>query len=160
MSSQDELILRPSKMSMALFFIFCFAFTIIGGLMIHVGRRSGWFVAGVFGFGSLVFFLQLLPNCSFLELGPDGFTVRSLYRSHQYGWADVDHFAVTRVGVNKMVAFDFSSGYEKGQTARRMATNISGYEGALPDSYGMKPEQLSELMSEWKARHCDERRVT
>lgn len=127
--------------------------------MIYDDRGAGWFVAITFGLGSLVFILQLLPNSSTLLLEPDGFTVRSLYRSHKYKWDDISHFAVTRIGVNKMVAFDFSGSYEKGQRARQLSAGLSGYEGALPDSYGMKPEHLAQLLNEWKSRYSDERRV-
>ncbi len=144
---------------MGLFLALCVAFTIIGGLMVYNHRPAGWFVAIVFGLGSIVFVVQLWPNSSYLLLEADGFTVRSLYRSHKYGWADVDYFAVTRIGVNKMVAFDFASDYEKGRRARRMAVGISGYEGALPDRYGMRPEQLADLLNEWKARYGDETRA-
>ena len=109
-------------------------------------------MAIVFGLGSLVFAFQLLPDSSYLLLGPKGFTVRTLYRSHKYGWAEVERFGVTRIGANKTVAFDFSGEYGKYHVARQVAAGISGYEGALPDTYGMKPERLAELLNEWKAR--------
>lgn len=152
MYSQNTLILRPSKIRMGLFLALCLAFTVVGGLMIYGNQRAGWYVVIVFGLGSLVFAVQLLPGSSYLLLEPDGFTVRALYRSQKYGWAEVERFGVTHIGGNKTVAFDFSSEYGKGRVARRVAAGISGYEGALPDTYGMKPEQLAELLNEWKAR--------
>ncbi|HET9789479.1 MAG TPA: hypothetical protein VFP47_20255, partial [Pyrinomonadaceae bacterium] len=84
--------------------------------------------------------------------GPKGFTVRTLYRSEKYRWAEVERFGVTRIGGNKMVGFDFSREYDKHHVGRQVAAGISGYEGALPDTYGMKPERLAELLNEWKAR--------
>jgi hypothetical protein len=137
---------------MGLFLALCLAFTVAGGWMIYGHQREGWFVSIVFGLGSLVFALQLLPGSSYLLLEPDGFTVRTLYRSQKYAWAEVERFAVTRTGGNKTVAFDFSSEYGKYHVARKVAAGISGYEGALPDTYGMKPERLAELLNEWKAR--------
>lgn len=120
--------------------------------MIYSHRQGGWFVAIVFGLGSLVFAVQLLPGSSYLLLEPDGFTVRTLYRLQKYRWAEVERFGVTRIGGNKTVAFDFSGQYGKDRVARQVAAGISGYEGTLPDTYGMKPEQLAELLNEWKAR--------
>ena len=152
MSSQNILILRPSKIRMGLFLAICLAFTVGGGWMIYGDREGGWFVAIVFGLGSLVFAAQLLPDSSYLLLGPDGFTVRTLYRSQKYRWAQVERFGVTRIGGNKTVAFDFSREYRKYHVARQVAAGISGYEGTLPDTYGMKPERLAELLNEWKAR--------
>jgi hypothetical protein len=137
---------------MGLFLALCLAFTFIGGWMIYSQRQGGWFVAIVFGLGSLVFTFQLLPDSSYLLLGPKGFTVRTLYRSEKYRWVEVERFGVTRIGGNKMVGFDFSSEYGKHQVGRQVAAGISGYEGALPDTYGMKPERLAELLNEWKAR--------
>lgn len=144
---------------MGLFLAVCLAFTVGGGWMINDHREGGWFVAIVFGLGSLVFALQLLPDSSYLLLGPDGFTVRTLYRTQKYRWAQVEHFGVTRIGGNKTVGFDFSSKYGKYHVGRQVAAGISGYEGSLPDNYGMKPERLAELLNEWKARG-DERRTT
>jgi hypothetical protein len=137
---------------MGLLLALCLAFTVVGGWMIYGRRPAGWFVAVLFGLGSLVFALQLLPGSSYLLLEPDGFTVRTLYRSQKYGWAEVERFGVTRIGGNKTVAFDFSSQYGKYRVARQVAAGLSGYEGTLPDTYGMKPERLAELLNEWKAR--------
>lgn len=154
MNDQRVLTLRPSKTSMILYFALCSIFTVVGALMIGDGRTMGWLIAVLFGLGSLVFLLQLLPNCSYLRLDPTGFTMCSLFRSHHYRWSEVEHFGITRIGLNKMVAFNFSDQFDRARIARRVATEISGYEGALPDPYGMKHEQLAELMNQWKVR-CD-----
>ena len=76
--------------------------------MIQGHRQGGGFAAIVFGLGSLVCALHLLPGSSYLLLEPDGFTVRTLYRSQRYGWAEVERFGVTRIGGNKTVAFDYA----------------------------------------------------
>lgn len=160
MHNQNTLILRPSKIRTGLILALTLAFTVIGGWMVHGHRRGGWFAAIVFGLGSLVCALQLLPGSSYLLLEPDGFTVRTLYRSQRYGWAEVERFGVTRIGGNKTVAFDFSSRYERWRVGRQVAAGISGYEGMLPDTYGMKAEQLAGLLNEWKARAGDAGRAT
>jgi hypothetical protein len=160
MHSHNILILRPSKIKVGLILALCLAFTVGGGWMIHGHRRGGWFAAIVFGLGSLICALQLLPGSSYLLLEPDGFTVRTLYRSQKYGWAEVERFGVTRIGGNKTVAFDFSRRYERWRMGRQVAAGISGYEGMLPDTYGMKAEQLAGLLNAWKTRAGDAGRTT
>jgi hypothetical protein len=51
-----------------------------------------------------------------------------------------------------MVVFNFSVTFDKAKTARLVASVIAGYEGALPDTYGMRADQLADLLNEWKAK--------
>jgi len=51
-----------------------------------------------------------------------------------------------------MVAISFSELYRKAKTTRGLARFIAGAEGALPDTYGMKADQLANLLNEWKSR--------
>jgi hypothetical protein len=124
--------------------------------MIAKDEPKGWFVSLAFGIGSVFFIVQTLPNSSYLLLKEDGFTVCSLYRASGLKWSDIEEFVVCHVNAgfitaNKIVAFNFSSTYNRRQKAREMSRSIAGCEGALPDTYGMSAEKLAELMNNWKA---------
>jgi len=126
------------------------AFTAGGVLMIMSGELLGWFVAVVFGLCVLVFTVSLLPGANCLRVGPNGFTIRSLFRSHSYRWSDVRGFGVGRVGVKWMVVFDFTDEFQGTPRLRKISVALAGHEGALPDSYGMPLEALAELLNEYR----------
>ena len=42
-----------------------------------------------------------------------------------------------------MVAFNFAPGFPGSTVARRLAVLLSGWEGALPDTYGMGAGELA-----------------
>jgi hypothetical protein len=118
--------------------------------MIAAGELIGWFVAVFFGLCTLVLMASLLPNASYLRVSPDGFTMCSLFRAHSFRWSDVCGFSVGRVGVNRMVVFDFSDEFRGTPRLRKVAIALAGHEGALPDSYGMPLEALARLMNEYR----------
>jgi len=110
------------------------------------GQVLGWFCAAFFGIGVLVCTINLSPNSSFLVLNSKGFTMRSLYREHSYKWTDVETFAVRSVGFRRMVVFKFSDGYTGQPRMRRIASAMTGAEGALPDTYGLSLHELADKM--------------
>jgi hypothetical protein len=52
-----------------------------------------------------------------------------------------------------MVGWDFRSDYEKFKRSRAAARAIGSFEGALPDSYGMKPAELAALLEQLRAMY-------
>jgi len=50
-----------------------------------------------------------------------------------------------------MVVFNYSDHYDRVKMMRGFARKIAGYEGALPDTYGMSADQLADLLNNWKA---------
>lgn len=147
--------LRPNRFKcLALLLLSC-AFVAIGLNMVFDGNTVGWLIISwlsivFFGLGALVFIVQLLPNAAYLQLDQEGFTVCSLFRSSSYRWSDVDTFEVTLIGLNRMVVFNFSESYHQALSMRQIATAISGYEGALPDSYSLSVPALAALLNEYR----------
>src|SRR5262249_18582680 len=105
MDTTRECLLRPSRRKLLGLLALSGGFTAVGVWMASDGQWLGWIVATFFGLGAVVFAVQFLPNSTYLRLGPDGFVVCSLFRSHTCRWVDVDRFGVGYVGVNKMVVF-------------------------------------------------------
>lgn len=148
----STLLLRPRRAKWLLLLVASLAFTVVGGLMIRDGEAKGWFVAAVFGLSTLVAGGLLLPGSAYLRLTPDGFEMRSLFRSSRTRWADVAGFRAGRIGLNKLVLFSYVPSYTRSATARALASALTGTEAALPDTYGYTAEALAELLDDWRAR--------
>lgn len=145
-SIQTPITLRPSRAQATLLFIICLGFVVGGILMVREGELMGYFCGGFFALCLPVFALQFHPKAAYLHLASDGFTVCSLFRAHTVRWSHVREFAVILVGPNRMVAWNFTSDYPATGRARAISKSLSGYEAALPDTYGMKPQELADLM--------------
>jgi hypothetical protein len=147
---KDEVILRPRKSSALLYLMLCAAFTAGGIWMIANDKPAGWSVSSFFGLGVVVFIVNLPPSSSYLLLKKEGFTVCSLYRKSSFKWSDIEEFVVGYLIGPKMVVFNFSLTYDRQQKSRIISKAIAGYEGALPDTYGMSAKELAELLNNWK----------
>ena len=117
-----------------------------------VGMRNERPVAGAltalfFGLCSLVFLISLHPRARSLTLREDGFEYTSLFRKHFVKWSDVSRFGIANVAMNTFVSWNYSSSFTGQATARKAAKSLAGYEGALPDSYGMSAAQLVEILT-------------
>ena len=108
---------------------------------------------GFFGLGVLVALISFHPRASFLTLSASGFEFASLFRRHQFAWADVAGFVPIIIAGNKMVGWDFAARYSKSQTLRGVSTAMAGVEGALPDTYGHSNIELARLLNELRARY-------
>lgn len=145
-------VLRPSRGKLLAQVLLGLVFAVVGVWMGRSGKSAGWFVAGVFGIGSLGLSVQLFPNASYLALSAEGFVMCSMFRPWKFAWTDVGAFAVGHLGNRKVVMFNFSDSYRKLAAGRAVARIISGAEGALPDTYGMGAEELARLLNEWRLR--------
>jgi hypothetical protein len=143
---QIPMTLWPSRKQTSLLFVICLAFVVIGTLMVRDGKPMGYFCGGFFALGLPVFAIQFHPKAAYLHLTSDGFTFCSLFRAHTVQWAHVREFAVICVGPNQMVAWNFTPDYSATGRARAISKGLLGYEAALPNTYGMKPQELAELM--------------
>jgi hypothetical protein len=150
MDTSSTRILRPNRFKTFGWLALCAGFTAGGAWMIFSGEPMGWLPALFFGLCVVVFVVTLLPNSAYLRVSQDGFTVCSLFRAQSYRWSDVGPFTVGRIGPNRMVVFNFSGRYRAQPRARKAAAALTGYEGALPDSYGMSLEELASLLNGYR----------
>lgn len=105
-----------------------------------------WLVVGFFGFVAVAGAITLLPNAGFLKLDADGFTTRSMFRDSRTRWQDVGAFSTMSVRGNSFVTYD------KGEDSMIAAVNrmVGDLSNALPDTYGMKAEELAALMERYR----------
>jgi hypothetical protein len=113
-----------------------------------------WIFVVFFGGGALIFAVNLLPGSSYLKVSPDGITYSTLYKCRHYAWEDIDKFGVMAVGMNRTVGMSFSSRYSGLERTRKAVATVSGYEGSLPDTYGMKAKELADMLNALKAKHA------
>jgi hypothetical protein len=52
-----------------------------------------------------------------------------------------------------MVMFNFAASYTKTSSLRSFNASVFGYEGGLPDSYGLSHEELANLLNAYLQRH-------
>lgn len=150
-----EIVLRPSKRRTTLYFLGCLGFVIIGAMQIarHEAGVIGWLCVLFFGLCVAVFAIQFIPGASYLRIRSDGFRFCSLFRkSPQILWRDVSNFRVTSVppSGHRIVVFDWHAAPNRG--VRRMNRHLVDATDGLPDSYGLSPEELAELLNAWRSR--------
>jgi len=122
--------------------LICLGFTVIGVFMILEGDGfDAWLVASFFGLGLVVTLAQFWPAASYLKLTPKGFVCCTLFRNWSAGWESVSEFYVGRVGKDERVVFKRS-----GSSAMKF----------LPDTYGRTPQELADLMNDWRRRGIGE----
>ena len=146
MSGDGVEVLRPSPLKWLAMVALSAAFVWIGAIIRGTHPLAGWGCIVFFGLCGAIGVLNLLPDASRLLVDDDGFEIRSLFRASRVHWADVARFGTMRVGVNTLVGFDFVDGYRGGDRLRRLNRNLSGFQGALPDTYGLKAAALAERL--------------
>ena len=114
----------------------------------------GYFCAGVFALGLPVFALQFHPKAAYLHLAPEGLTFCSLFRAHTVPWAQIQEFGAIHIGPNPMVAWNFKPEARDTGTVRAVSRSLYGFESALPDTYGMKAQELADLLEGLRQRYA------
>jgi hypothetical protein len=138
----------PKQWKTFLFLLICTMFAAIGIWMIRTGDNRGYLGAIFFGLGCIIFLIHLLPDSAYLRITAEGLEFCSLFRKHRLLWEAVSEFgaiAIRQNGitVNKLVSFNYTQEYYPYKWGRKISAAMSGYEAALPDTYGFKAEDLA-----------------
>jgi hypothetical protein len=140
---------RTSRKRWATIGVVAVAFVAAGVVMMLDGNFWGWVTVAFFGLCLVVAGWQLVSPGR-LILTPEGFTVVTLGRTMRYELAKCGVFTVWRnpFGGTRMVVFDYEgSDGRLGRANRRLA----GASASLPDTYGMKAEQLARILNDARA---------
>ncbi|MCI0352484.1 MAG: hypothetical protein L0Z53_23955 [Acidobacteriales bacterium] len=148
----EPITLRPSLRKNLGLLVLCSLFVAGGIWMGKSGEWPGYLIAGFFGLGIPVAILNSLPGASYLIIERDGLTMCNLFRKNRTLWEDVDEFFVVKMKQNgltthTMVGFNYSPSYDRTRTARKVAKFLSQCEGALPDTYGQKPQEFADYLN-------------
>ena len=98
---------------------------------------------------ALPFLLLPLIRGSVLRLDADGFEVFQGLKRSGFQWRDTSDFVVADVGA-PMVFFN-STAIDAG-TIAALNQRMTGFSGALPDTYGMDAWTLAALLNAWRER--------
>jgi len=150
MQTDRTILLRPKLTKWLVIALGSLAFVLIGIWMVRSRERFGWLGIVFFGLCLSVSLICILPKASYLQLTPDGFTICSLFRAHTIRWEDVTGFGVGRVFTTKMVMFNYVESYRRSPKLRLLNTELTGFEAAMPDSYGLRHEDLADLLNRYK----------
>jgi hypothetical protein len=150
----EKLVLHASKGKnlglLAMSLVFCAASV----WMLSIGKVIGWFPLIIFGLGAIVFGINLLPSAALLELTSEGFACTALFRKQKITpWNHVARFGVAHVSLNRMLGWDYVPEHRPAGKAPDIAKAGTGFEAALPDTYGLKLPELVALMEDWQRRH-------
>ncbi|SRX53819.1 STM3941 family protein [Aequorivita sp. CIP111184] len=150
---EETLILKPKKITTIIWLLICTLFVITGFTVMDEKILVKWVGIIFFGLGIIVFIIELFPNSAYLKLSNEGFEVCSLYRSNFTKWEEVDGFGIFYIRFHAMVVFNYTGEHKKHKTGKKVARFLSSYQGALPQTYGVKTIKLAELMNEWKFKN-------
>ena len=143
--------LCPSLKRWGLMFAGCALFAITGQAMIRDGQLTGWFVLIFFGLGMLVAAIAMLPGAAALTLDPTGFEITNFYRRSRTRWQDASDFTAARIPPARLRFVLFNVAGRSG-TLSRINTAFAGHNGSLPDTYDLSPDDLAQLMAQWRER--------
>lgn len=102
--------------------------------------------------GGVPFLLFMLIKGASLRLDREGFEIVQAWRRSRTHWRDASPFelAVVSGTLQRMVVFDDAA--QASSKLAAMNRSLTGRTSALPDTYGLSLEALSELMNAWQAR--------
>jgi hypothetical protein len=169
----ERLVLRPSKRKWTLILLGCVALD-LGALWLirtgaplkappfPIGDATFWVWCGVvlFALGIPMSLVVMFSGRYFLELTRDGFTIGDLVRPRTFRWLAVGPFGVEKsitpqgIVYRKVVRFE---GVSTALEGLGRVTELMNPLGQLPDTYGMRAEDLAALMNRYrKAKHLAE----
>jgi len=109
----------------------------------------------------IVSFVHIVTTVRRLELDERGFRWRSLFFQRldyfsDYSWKDVSSFRVNEFGY---VVFDVNEGSANKKREvqvlprdLQLVKKLFGSTGGLPDTFGLPPHDLAELLNTWKKK--------
>ena len=162
----SELTLHTSKAKSLLLLLASLLFTVAGVYMALDGELMGHVGYVFFGLCSLAYVVQLITGGGYLKLTEDEFEFFSGFgRKQCVSWDDVDSFgvAVVRnlsryyVPPTRLVGWNYKQGVDVSKFGRVTSKTLSGREACLPDTYGMKLEELVSLLNEHLERSRNRR---
>lgn len=153
----DIIILRPRKLKYLILLlsgVFIIAF--FGIMMILVGILVGWLVLVALLF--LLVLAKFVFDSHYLILDSEGFTLKGLFGSTSYKWADIEEFRVVWEYFFKAILFKYSNSFQTTSTAQTIVRKLSFGLRTFPDIYAMKAEDLAALMNKLRkqATHSSE----
>jgi hypothetical protein len=146
---KENLFFRSNRSKYIRSFVSSAVFTVLSIKLLFISGSFLWLLPAVFfilaGTASLI---MILPNQSYLKLDEMGITIRSMFRTINIAWHEVENFYIQRKNMRDVVAFNFT---QKNLNYLNFANLVSKNEN-LPDDYGMKAGELADLLEYYRIR--------
>ena len=144
--------LYPKKTFAVKLLLMCVVFVAMALALAQSHPWMGYPLAGFFGLFIPPAIIMLLPGSAYLRITEEGLTISNLFRKTLFAWDVIDEFVVVElkrrgVNVGKIVGFNCVQSYDRFAAGRRFVRAINECEVALPGDYGMKVEELAELLN-------------
>ena len=162
----SELTLHTSKAKRLLLLLASLLLTVAGVFLAQDGELMGHMAYAFFGLCSVAYMVQLTIGRGYLKLRDDEFEfVFGFGRKQCVKWDDVGSFGVAvlrnlsryYVPPTQLVGWNYKQGVDTSKFGRVTSKTLSGREACLPDTYGMKMEELLSLLNEHLEQSRDRR---
>ena len=124
-----------------------------GGVWMAHEDPIGWAIAAFFGLCAAVGALMLTPFAGYLKIDREGIEIATIGRRNRIAWKDIESFHIGSVPGTRMIAIDYSPQYTAYRRARKFSAMISGMEGAIPNHYTARLEEILHTLEEWRERY-------
>lgn len=146
----DGVTLRSSRGKWFGILLVSLGFVAASVFVMFVGKVVVGYVAiGFFGLCAIVGAIGLIKPISVLRITQKDLKLVGWRRVTTYGWDEIDHFGVARMQHGKLVGITLVPAHP-GATSKwaKLNLGICGYHAALPDTYGMSAEGLTDLLNQ------------
>ena len=150
----DELTYHASRGKSVFLLLASIAFVAIGYWMRVEKPLIAWACIIFFGLGIPLGLIMIFsPKAMYLRLDTEGFEMGSFVKKTRIQWTDVAGFELASIRNAKMIAIIYAPHYEGQQIGRAIADELSGMEGAIPNSYNAPLDEVLKTLNEWQARY-------
>jgi hypothetical protein len=147
-------VFRSSRVKASLLLAGSIAFVVLGAWIARKGHPFGWVCVAFFGLGIPIALLLLTrPDLNFLRLDPDGFEIRTPFKSYRVSWKDVAGFEIGSGHGTKLIEIRYGPSYQEQRVLRGIASAVSGMEAAIPNQYDSPQATILATLREFHARY-------
>jgi len=154
----ERLVFEASRMKTVVLLLGCAMFLCVGILFAQDGDRWAIAVIMISAFGCLILLSMLVPGNMRLTIDSRGFELKGPFKSVKLAWSDVDEFYIgyvhTGPSTSKLIAIKYSQSYEKQRVGRKVAAQVTGMEGAIPNHFKKSPEELCTILNTYKQKYA------
>ena len=148
------LTLYPSGSKFFMFFAGSASFAAFGTIKLIEQQGSSammWSCVLFFGLCAVLFAINLLPGSASLTLDADGFRVKQCsFFARKARWQNVTNIHAACAPPSRTKFVRYNDTQWSGWKLARCETARLGYNGMLPDTFGMSADDLAALMAQWR----------
>jgi hypothetical protein len=146
---QDPILLKSRRSKYIKSLVSSVIFSVLGIKLLLITGSLLWLIPTLlFVLSGIASFIPLLPNQSYLVLDSLGITIKSMFRTIEIQWNEVENFYTERKNQRDVVAFRFINK----KTTYLNVKNLYSETECLPDDYGMKAADLADLLEYYRIR--------